>query len=48
VLERSGHWPFVDDPATVTTALTGFLARHAGAPTPRSLAYVPSLGASAR
>ena len=32
VLERSGHWPFVDDPATVTAALTGFLARHAGAP----------------
>ena len=30
VLERSGHWPFVDDPATVTAALTGFLARHAG------------------
>jgi len=34
VLERSGHWPFVDDPATVTAALTGFLARHAD--TPRS------------
>ena len=32
VLERSGHWPFVDDPATVTAALTGFLARHAGTP----------------
>ena len=30
VLERSGHWPFVDDSATVTAALTGFLARHAG------------------
>ena len=27
VLERSGHWPFVDDPATVTAALTGFLAK---------------------
>ena len=26
VLERSGHWPFVDDPATVTAELTGFLA----------------------
>ena len=36
VLERSGHWPFVDDPATVTAALTGFLARHAGAPMPPS------------
>jgi pimeloyl-ACP methyl ester carboxylesterase/2-polyprenyl-6-methoxyphenol hydroxylase-like FAD-dependent oxidoreductase len=36
VLERSGHWPFVDDPATVTAALTGFLARHAGAPTRRA------------
>jgi pimeloyl-ACP methyl ester carboxylesterase len=47
VLERSGHWPFVDDPASVTATLTGFLARHAGVPTPRSLAYVPSLGASA-
>jgi pimeloyl-ACP methyl ester carboxylesterase/2-polyprenyl-6-methoxyphenol hydroxylase-like FAD-dependent oxidoreductase len=33
VLERSGHWPFVDDPDTVIAALTGFLARHAGAPT---------------
>ena len=29
VLEQSGHWPFVDDPATVTAALTGFLARYA-------------------
>jgi pimeloyl-ACP methyl ester carboxylesterase len=29
VLERSGHWPFVDAPATVTAALTGFLASHA-------------------
>ena len=34
VLERSGHWPFVDDPATVTAALTGFLATHAGAHPP--------------
>jgi pimeloyl-ACP methyl ester carboxylesterase/2-polyprenyl-6-methoxyphenol hydroxylase-like FAD-dependent oxidoreductase len=32
VLERSGHWPFIDDPATVTAALTAFLATHAGAP----------------
>jgi pimeloyl-ACP methyl ester carboxylesterase/2-polyprenyl-6-methoxyphenol hydroxylase-like FAD-dependent oxidoreductase len=31
VLERSGHWPFVDDPATVTAALTGFLATHESA-----------------
>ena len=30
VLERSGHWPFVDDPATVAAAVSGFLARHAG------------------
>ena len=42
VLERSGHWPFVDDPATVTAALTGFLARHAGAPPRR----VPDRAAS--
>lgn len=48
VLERSGHWPFVDDPATVTAALTGFLARHAGVPTPHGRACVPSLGAAAR
>jgi pimeloyl-ACP methyl ester carboxylesterase/2-polyprenyl-6-methoxyphenol hydroxylase-like FAD-dependent oxidoreductase len=37
VLERSGHWPFVDDPATVSAALTGFLARHARAPAARAL-----------
>jgi pimeloyl-ACP methyl ester carboxylesterase/2-polyprenyl-6-methoxyphenol hydroxylase-like FAD-dependent oxidoreductase len=40
VLERSGHWPFVDDPATVAAALTGFLSRHVGTPRsvgPRSL-----------
>jgi pimeloyl-ACP methyl ester carboxylesterase/2-polyprenyl-6-methoxyphenol hydroxylase-like FAD-dependent oxidoreductase len=29
VLERSGHWPFVDDPAAVAGALQEFLARHA-------------------
>ncbi|MEZ0284562.1 MAG: alpha/beta fold hydrolase, partial [Thermoleophilia bacterium] len=29
VLERSGHWPFADDPAAVAEAVTGFLARHA-------------------
>jgi pimeloyl-ACP methyl ester carboxylesterase/2-polyprenyl-6-methoxyphenol hydroxylase-like FAD-dependent oxidoreductase len=46
VLERSGHWPFVDDPATVTAALTGFLARHAGAPTRRGPDRVGSLGAA--
>jgi hypothetical protein len=32
VLERSGHWPFIDDPATVTAAIEQFLARHADAP----------------
>ena len=42
VLERSGHWPFVDDPATVTAAMTGFLAKHAGAPPRR----VPDRAAS--
>jgi pimeloyl-ACP methyl ester carboxylesterase len=47
VLERSGHWPFVDDPATVTAALTGFLARHAGAPTPHRRPRVASIGTSA-
>jgi pimeloyl-ACP methyl ester carboxylesterase len=53
VLERSGHWPFVDDPATVTAAVTGFLARHAGAPSrrdpdglvwPGAALEVPSMG----
>jgi pimeloyl-ACP methyl ester carboxylesterase len=33
VLERSGHWPFVDDPTTVTAAIKDFLARHADAHT---------------
>ena len=33
VLERSGHWPFVDDPAAVAAALLGHLARHAPLPT---------------
>ena len=32
VLERSGHWPFVDDPAAVSAALVDFLDRRAGAP----------------
>jgi pimeloyl-ACP methyl ester carboxylesterase len=42
VLERSGHWPFVDDPATVTAAIEQFLARHADAsPAP---AVAPSRG----
>ena len=31
VLERSGHWPFVDDPVTVAAAIEQFLARQAGA-----------------
>ena len=35
VLERSGHWFFVDDSATVTAALTDFLAGHAGSPARR-------------
>lgn len=30
VLERSGHWPFIDDHETTTAAITAFLARHAG------------------
>jgi len=30
VLERSGHWPFIDDHDTVTEAITDFVARHAG------------------
>ena len=47
VLERSGHWPFVDDPATVTAALTGFLARHAGAPAPVGRGLLGPLGRSA-
>ena len=29
VLEGSGHWPFVDEPAAVSAALRAFLARHA-------------------
>jgi pimeloyl-ACP methyl ester carboxylesterase/2-polyprenyl-6-methoxyphenol hydroxylase-like FAD-dependent oxidoreductase len=48
VLERSGHWPFVDDPATVTAALTGFLARHAGKPADRGFDRLAPLAASAR
>ena len=34
VLDRSGHWPFVDDPVTVRNAITGFLAEHAAADAP--------------
>ena len=30
VLDGSGHWPFIDDPAVVAGAVAGFLARHAG------------------
>jgi pimeloyl-ACP methyl ester carboxylesterase len=33
VLERSGHWPFIDDHETTAAAITAFLARHAGTPT---------------
>jgi pimeloyl-ACP methyl ester carboxylesterase len=29
VLDRAGHWPFVDQPTEVAAAITGFLARHA-------------------
>jgi pimeloyl-ACP methyl ester carboxylesterase len=28
VLEGSGHWPFVDDPAAVAAAITAFLERE--------------------
>jgi hypothetical protein len=43
VLERSGHWPFIDDHETTATAITTFLARHAGThtgpdPRPRTAA----------
>jgi pimeloyl-ACP methyl ester carboxylesterase len=34
VLERSGHWPFADDPAAVAIALRAFLARHADGAAP--------------
>ena len=30
VLERSGHWPFIDDHETVAAATDAFLDRHAG------------------
>ena len=44
VLERSGHWPFVDDPATVTAAIDRFLARRAEqqAPTRTPRAAAPA------
>ena len=48
VLERSGHWPFVDDQATVTAAVTGFLARHAGARTRPRPEPVVAMGADLR
>jgi pimeloyl-ACP methyl ester carboxylesterase len=47
VLERSGHWPFVDDPATVIAALTGFLARHVGASATEGPGRLAPLAASA-
>jgi integrase len=40
VVERSGHWPFIDDHETTAAAITAFLARHAGTrtgPDPRPL-----------
>ena len=48
VLERSGHWPFVDDQATVTAAVTGFLARHAGARTRPRPQPAAAMGADLR
>jgi hypothetical protein len=30
VLERSGHWPFVDDPEAVERALVPFLRERLG------------------
>jgi pimeloyl-ACP methyl ester carboxylesterase len=30
ILERCAHWPFVDDPATVTQEIVAFADRHAG------------------
>ena len=40
VLDLSGHWPFVDDHATVAAAVTAFLDRHAAAePVPELAAY---------
>ena len=48
VLERSGHWPFVDDPATVTASLTGFLATHTGVTAPDQLGRLVPAGAVAR
>ena len=32
VIDRTGHWPFIDEPDVVATAIAGFLARHAAAP----------------
>ena len=48
VLERSGHWPFVDDQATVVAAVIGFLAGHAGARTRPRPEPVVALGADLR
>ena len=38
MLERSGHWPFVDEPETVAAAMCEFLARHAAPARPLGLA----------
>ena len=46
VLERSGHWPFIDDPATVTAAVTAFLDQQAGPPR-QAVALAPARIASA-
>lgn len=45
ILDDSGHWPMLDDPAGVEAALVPFLRRHAGAatgaPTDASSAQAP-------
>jgi pimeloyl-ACP methyl ester carboxylesterase len=34
VLERSGHWPFADDPRAVASAITAFLDGQVGSAAP--------------
>ncbi len=46
VLDRSGHWPFVDDPETVTAAVAAFLDRHAGDPRDARAPGPPRIGAA--
>ena len=45
VLERSGHWPFADDPRAVAGAITAFFAEQAGSPAPMT-AQTPGLRAA--